>query len=60
MIGVSIYSYTPASDTRPSKTSSKKSSEKEIDAITFTSATQVPFLFRTLDGLADPVEVRKR
>jgi uroporphyrinogen-III synthase len=57
---VSLYSYTPASDTEAIEGMSRKVLDNEIDAIVFTSATQVPFLFRTLDGLADPVAVRKR
>lgn len=60
VIGVSLYSYTPASDTAAIEDMSRKVLDNEIDAIVFTSATQVPFLFRTLDGLADPVAVRKR
>jgi len=31
-----------------------------IDAITFTSATQVPFLFRTADALVDPAKFRNK
>jgi uroporphyrinogen-III synthase len=60
VIGVSLYSYTQASDTSAIEDMLKKVLAREIDAITFTSATQVPFLFRTLDGLADPVAFRKR
>jgi uroporphyrinogen-III synthase len=60
VIGVSIYAYTQASDTSAIEEMIRKVLDKEIDAITFTSATQVPFLFRTLDALADPAMFRKR
>ena len=59
-IGVSIYSYTQASDTAAIEDLVRKILNKEIDAITFTSATQVPFLFRTADAMADPAKLRKR
>ena len=58
VIGVSIYSYTQASETRRLRTRQKRFFDKEIDAITFTSATQVPFLFRTADALVDPAKFR--
>jgi uroporphyrinogen-III synthase len=60
VIGVSIYSYTQASDTQVIENLVKKILSKEIDAITFTSATQVPFLFRTADALVDPAKFRTR
>ena len=34
--------------------------EKKIDAITFTSATQVPFLFTTADAIVNPATFRQR
>jgi uroporphyrinogen-III synthase len=60
VIGVSIYSYTQASDTKAIEDLVKKILNKEIDAITFTSATQVPFLFRTADALVDAAKFRNR
>ena len=60
VIGVSIYSYTQASDTAAIEELVKKILDRKIDAITFTSATQVPFLFRMADTLADPAAFRKR
>jgi uroporphyrinogen-III synthase len=60
VIGVSIYSYTQASDTAALEDLVKKILDKRIDAITFTSATQVPFLFRTADALASPAVFRQR
>ena len=60
VIGVSIYSYTQASDTQAIEDLVKKILHKEIDAITFTSATQVPFLFRTADALVDAAKFRNR
>jgi uroporphyrinogen-III synthase len=60
VIGVSIYSYTEASDTAAVNDLIKKVLNKEIDAITFTSATQVPFLFRAADALVDPTIFRQR
>ena len=59
VIGVSIYSYAQASETSAIEDMVQKILDKEIDAITFTSATQVPFLFRTAD-LLDAVAFRKR
>jgi uroporphyrinogen-III synthase len=60
VIGVSIYSYTQASDTATIQELVKKVLDRKIDAITFTSATQVPFLFRMADTLVDPAAFRKR
>jgi len=60
VIGVSIYSYTQASDTASIQELVKSILDKKIDAITFTSATQVPFLFQLADRLADPAAFRKR
>ena len=60
VIGVSIYSYTQASDTNAIEDMIRKVLSKEIDAITFTSATQVPFLFRAVDALGDATAFRKR
>ena len=59
-IGVSIYSYTQASDTAAIEELIRKILGREIDAITFTSATQVPFFFRTAAAMMDPVKLRKR
>jgi uroporphyrinogen-III synthase len=59
-MGVSIYSYTQASDTQAIEDLVKKILSGDIDAITFTSATQVPFLFRAADALVDPAKFRKR
>jgi hypothetical protein len=59
VIGVSIYSYAQASETSAIEDMVKKILDKEIDAIMFTSATQVPFLFRTAD-LLDAATFRKR
>lgn len=60
VIGVSIYSYTQASDTAALEDLVKRILDVAIDAITFTSATQVPFLFRTADALTDPSRFRQR
>lgn len=60
VIGVSIYSYTQASDTAAVEDLVKKILDKKIDAITFTSATQVPFLFRAADTLVSPSVFRQR
>src|SRR5262245_21042574 len=60
VIGISVYSYTQASDSAAVESLVKKISEKEIDAITFTSGTQVPFLFRAADSLVDPAMFRSR
>jgi uroporphyrinogen-III synthase len=60
VIGVSVYSYTQASDTATIEELVKKVLDRKIDAITFTSATQVPFLFRMADTLVDPTAFRKR
>jgi uroporphyrinogen-III synthase len=60
VMGISIYSYTQASDSQAIENLVKKILSGDIDAITFTSATQVPFLFRTADSLVDPVKFRNR
>jgi uroporphyrinogen-III synthase len=60
VIGVSIYSYTQASDTASIQQLVKGILDRTIHAITFTSATQVPFLFQIADRLQDPAEFRKR
>lgn len=60
VIGVSIYSYTQASDTAAVEDLVRKILGKQIDAITFTSATQVPFLFRAADALVEPTKFRAR
>jgi uroporphyrinogen-III synthase len=60
VMGVSIYSYTQASDTQAIENLVRKLMSKDIDAITFTSAMQVPFLFRTAGALVDPAKFRER
>lgn len=60
IIGISIYSYTQASDSAAVESLVRKVLAREIDAITFTSATQVPFLFHTADSLVDPATFRAR
>jgi uroporphyrinogen-III synthase len=60
VIGVSIYNYTQASDSAAIEDLVKRILDRKLDAITFTSATQVPFLFRMADSLADPATFRKR
>lgn len=60
VIGVSIYSYTQASDAAAIESLVRKVVAREIDAITFTSATQVPFLFRAADAIVDPSLFRQR
>jgi uroporphyrinogen-III synthase len=60
VIGVSIYSYTQASDTASLEELVKQVLDRKINAITFTSATQVPFLFQLADRLVDPATFRKR
>jgi len=60
VIGVSVYSYTQASDTATIQELVQKILDRKIDAITFTSATQVPFLFHMADTLVDPAAFRKR
>src|SRR5262249_1041571 len=60
VIGVSLYSYTQASDASSIKNLVKRIIEKEIDAIVFTSATQVPFFFKTADEIVEPRVFRER
>jgi len=60
VIGVSIYSYTQASDTQSIHDLVNRIVDRKVDAITFTSATQVPFFFSTADALVDPAALRKR
>jgi uroporphyrinogen-III synthase len=60
VIGVSIYNYTQASEKSAIDDLVRRILKKEIDAITFTSATQVPFLFRTVSELGDATAFRKR
>jgi len=60
VIGVSIYNYSEASDKGAVESLIKKILNKEIGAIAFTSATQVPFLFRAVDGLGKSEAFRKR
>ena len=60
VIGVSIYNYTQASDTASIHELVQNILDRKIEAITFTSATQVPFLFQLADRIADPATFRKR
>jgi len=60
VIGVSIYNYAQASDTETVERLVKQIVKGEIDAITFTSATQVPFFFQAADALVKPETFRKR
>jgi len=59
-LAVSLYTYTEASDPETVKTLIHGIIEKKIDAITFTSATQVPFLFSTADAIVNPATFRQR
>jgi uroporphyrinogen-III synthase len=59
-IAVSIYSHSQASDDGAVQDLIQKILRKEIDAITFTSATQVPFLFNAADKLDSPATFRQR
>jgi uroporphyrinogen-III synthase len=59
-LAVSIYSYSQASDTKTVQTLVQKVLKKEIDAITFTSATQVPFLFNVANAMTNPATFRQR
>jgi uroporphyrinogen-III synthase len=58
--GVSLYSYTQASDTDAIGTLVNQVLNGEVKAITFTSATQVPFLFQTASTLSDGSAFRDR
>ena len=58
VIGVSIYSYAQASDTQAIESLVKKIAARDIDAITFTSATQVPFLFKAAEALVSIEQFR--
>ena len=60
VIGVSIYNYSEASDKGAVESLIKKILTKEIGAIAFTSATQVPFLFRAVEELGKSGAIRKR
>ena len=60
VVGVSIYSYTQASDTAAIESLVKMILDKKIDAITFTSGTQVPFLFQIAEKLGDSAAFKKR
>jgi uroporphyrinogen-III synthase len=60
VIGISLYSYTQASDSTAIEDLVRRIVAREIDAITFTSATQVPFLFRAADAIVEPATFRKR
>src|SRR4029434_8152713 len=59
-LAVSIYNYSQASDTETVQALIQKVLKKEIDAITFTSATQVPFLFSVASATANPAKFRQR
>jgi uroporphyrinogen-III synthase len=60
VMGVSLYSYTQASDTDSIKDLVQRIVDRQIDAIVFTSATQVPFFFRTAEEVIDPATLRER
>jgi uroporphyrinogen-III synthase len=60
VIAVSIYSYTEASDPADVENLVKQILKKEIHAIAFTSATQVPFLFESAAKYADGNAFRAR
>jgi uroporphyrinogen-III synthase len=60
VIAVSLYSYTQASDTEAIGQLVYRVLHGEIDAITFTSATQVPFLFQSAKKLAGGDAFRER
>jgi uroporphyrinogen-III synthase len=51
VIGVSLYRYTPASDSADIERLVRQTIDGGFDAITFTSATQVPFLFDVAERL---------
>ena len=59
-LAVSIYSYSAASDPEKVQALIHKVIKKEIDAITFTSAMQVPFLFSVADKATNPATFRQR
>jgi uroporphyrinogen-III synthase len=54
VIGVSIYSYTQVSDAAAVEDLVRRIVAGGVDAIAFTSATQVPFFFQTASQWADP------
>ena len=60
VFGVSLYSYSQASDTEAITQLIDKVLTGGIDVITFTSATQVPFLFRTAETLGKDAAFRER
>jgi uroporphyrinogen-III synthase len=59
VIGVSLYNYTQSSDTAAIETLVQKILDGKIDALTFTSATQVPFLFTAAEKLTTGAKFRK-
>lgn len=60
VVGISLYSYTQSSDTEAIAHLVRRIAEGGIDAITFTSATQVPFFFKTADQLTGSADFRMR
>jgi uroporphyrinogen-III synthase len=60
VVGVSLYSYTQASDADSIRDLVKRIVDRKIDAIVFTSATQVPFFFKTADEMVEPGVFRER
>jgi len=60
VIGISIYTYTEASDSGVVNDLIRKILDKQIDAITFTSATQVPFFFRAAEASTDIAAFRNQ
>jgi uroporphyrinogen-III synthase len=59
-IAVSLYSYTQASDPQSVELLIRQIMDRKVHAITFTSATQVPFFFRAAEGLVDRAKFRQR
>ena len=60
VIGISLYTYTQASNTDAVRQLIRMVLAGDIDAITFTSATQVPFLFRAAGELSASAAFRER
>ena len=58
VIGVSVYNYAEASDPAVVEALVKRILERSIDAIAFTSATQVPFFFESAARVADSTAFR--
>jgi uroporphyrinogen-III synthase len=60
VLSVSIYRYAQASDSAAVEDLIRRILDDKIQAITFTSATQVPFLFSTADGMGCGADFRAR